>query len=147
MKKLNHIVADLEYCKEIEKLGVKQKSLFYWSMAGQTPRVIHFEYEEKRVNDYYTDSTLDTVHKRTYYSAWTASELGEMLPYHYIVFGKLQFGEGYSCSISPSRNAKPEETVYKFGKTEADARAKMLIYLLKNNIISIISLEEVNKNI
>lgn len=120
MKPLNTIVADLEYCREIKELGVKQESLFYYSK----PYDIH---------SYDVFKTIQTGSSFPPISAWTASELFEMLPHDKLVY---YADEQYKCSIW-----KYEVQV---GKTPEEAMARMLIYLLKNNIIS---LEEVNKNI
>lgn len=66
-----------------------------------------------------------------HYSAYTVAELGEIL-------------SSYRQGIMPSWNANFDHGWYFKGhgytiheNTEADARAKMLIYLLENNLINI----------
>lgn len=129
MKPLNTIVADLEYCKELKELGVKQSGLFQWDIKRK-----RFYYEKPQGN-----IEIDNC------SAWTASELGEMLP----KFVEIQkYSWGYKFKIMSGNSNKlypPVDVLYAEDNSSlVNGMAKMLIYLLKNNIIS---LEEVNKNI
>lgn len=73
--------------------------------------------------------------------AFTVAELGEMLPPGYgshkvsdithVTEFQSTFDEAeYSCT-------SPYKEPYQVAKTEADARAKMLIYLIENKLISV----------
>lgn len=117
--KLESQVTSLELSKRLKELGVKQESLFYWTKP-------HYEdnlpfvcwYEEKFVNG---------TKNWEQYSAFTVAELGEKLegltmPY------QVKNAGGYWYLNIPQ--------IHEMGvKTEADARAKMLVYLLENNLI------------
>jgi len=121
--KLEDQVCSLELAKKLKGFGVKQDSYFYWTktVAGKRWKVFtvdylkHFhKYEEER------------------YSAFTVAELGEMLP-DYCDFTQKHTNVNtkevwYRCYY--------EGTNFWFDeKTEAEARAKMLIYLLETGFI------------
>lgn len=137
--KLENQVASLELAKRLKELGVKQESLWYWLKAYSDDR--YHVVLEGGFNKFNKDD----------YSAFTVAELGEMLPntidinetettkwhgstysnLHTIALLELHKGDieysaigmkRYFCSVS--------------GDTEADARAKMLIYLIENKLIT-----------
>lgn len=127
--KLEQQVCSLELAKKLEELGVKQESFFYWHHC--------FAYKtDDRIEQYKPEQSNDWE----FYSAFTVAELGEMLP------RKLEM---MVWNLSHTR--KNKETVYlsQTGRhcwyandvdggqadTEADARAKVLIYLLENKLI------------
>lgn len=132
-------VVSLELAKRLKELNCPQESLFYWSDS-----------------DIYTDEKVWCVNYRAkvtkrngepleWYSAYTVAELGEMLPQIEIegvtyVPLSYQFAgkDGYECDLlTLNLTKKPEIYTSTIGTTEADARAKMLIYLIENNLIDI----------
>lgn len=127
--KLEQQVCSLELAKKLKELGVKQDSLFYWCGSHSNPDApweIHnwkVYNSEFRFRYYQSDDPV---------SAFTVAELGEMLPYR---------GSIYSEPVSEDNESK--EWICIYGKTitkadtEADARAKMLIYLVENNLITL----------
>ncbi len=126
--KLEQQVTSLELSKRLKELGVKQESLFYWSENGNL-------ITEEEYNNFvdWVDSVgkPDNYSVEQHYSAYTVAELGEIL-------------SSYQQGIMPSWNANFDHGWYFKGhgytiheKTEADARAKMLIYLLEHNLINI----------
>ena len=121
--KLENQVVSLEYAKKLKEFGVKQESLFYWSL-GDDRNTYEVKYQ----------SYVSEVNEAPvgYYSAFTVAELGEMLPagalgVYLNIFKNVDKGwlVGYGL----------EKTIE--ADTEADARAKMLIYLLENKIITL----------
>lgn len=117
--KLEDQVCSLELAKQLKELGVKQDSYFKWEeRSGGHVELFH-------------SKATSCAHE--YYSAFTLAELGEMLP----------------AGMSPN---KSENNVYYFTigeklfgcKNEAKARAKILIYLIENNIIKV---EDINNAI
>lgn len=119
-------VVSLELAKKLKELGVKQESCFYW-LRG------HIWYEK---NIPKTESQQ--------FSAFTVAELGEMLP----VVVKVKNKNYFITPTHPDSTIKEywyggynsfdktEELFYTHGNnTEADARAKCLIYLIENNLI------------
>lgn len=117
-------VCSLELSKRLRELGVKQESVFYW--IGKTLCLYNIlEVEMAKIGGV-----------RDFYSAFTVAELGEMLPHVNQILDAGMFGcdkleDGWECSFS-SLNERREFLC----KTEADARANALIYLLENKLIS-----------
>lgn len=114
--KLEQQVVSLELAKRLKELGVKQESLFYWQGADKNGYIINFE---KDLFEYDCEK----------YSAFTVAELGEMLmPLIPVPINKKW--------QAPSPKDQTIRIVgYLKDTTEADARAKMLIYLLENNLL------------
>ena len=135
--KLKDQVVSLEYAKKLKELGFEQDSCFYFvhESAGWGPGDKWHVYPK----NYSFRSSCLQVGKDAGISAFLTSELGEMLP----VFIKPKFKE-YRLVIKNWRNNKwtaeyrsikdfpKKETT---DKTEANARAKMLIYLKENKLI------------
>jgi len=151
---LSQQVTSLELSKRLKELGVKQVSLFYWYDTTSEGGV---EVEPKYNNDvlgYHIEK-----YPQLYHSAFTVSELGEMLPkliknkYH-LALGFLG-GKGTSIPSETLwfvgyREIITQETenahygdylqidrhiAHTSGIREVDARAKMLIYLLEQKLI------------
>lgn len=110
-------VTSLELSKRLKELGVEQESLFWW---------VNYDYP-LGVRDDLWNVQGNHVGYKEYYSAFTVAELGEMLP-EGIRSSKYQ--RKWICKKGHTRN-----TYYEYADTEADARAKMLIYLLENKLI------------
>ena len=129
--KLENQVCSLKLAQKLKKLGMKQKSLFYW---------IKFLGNDECVW-YYSPAYLDHQNDKETISAFTVAELGEMLPvkaqdvYHEILTTKEGSEYGWTCAI---HNVVSGKYYKKFvANTEADARAKMLIYLLENGLVTL----------
>ena len=135
--KLEEQVTSLELSKKLKKLGVKQLSEFYW----RVPVV-----EDKPQKGWFVTGFIDPnfdygccggKHKDT--SAFTVSELGDILPKNIISFFRRDNDE-WVCNLHYLSECADENGDYKhYGKqitdkTEADSRAKMLIYLLENKL-------------
>lgn len=145
--KLEQQVCSLDLAKQLKELGVKQESLFYWLVVIDNyyiePEIVRGKPEHK--NGYYQKNEKDPW-QEIGYSAFTVAELGEMLPERITIDGEYAFIScpyyesplGYRCWIEPVRGApsaiQPGDNEPSL-KTEADARAKMLIYLLENNLL------------
>lgn len=119
-------VASLELSKKLKELGVKQESLFVWvtDTRKQKPHFIKLEG---------SPSTIIMSGYVSKVSAFTVAELGELI---------VETGHG----MMPNYSNQLEKGWYRFiltrqkqifATTEADARAKMLIYLLENKLITI----------
>ena len=115
-------VINLELSQEMEELGAEQDSLFSWMVYKNKPS--HMELTKWARNDYGGIGIKD----RELYAAFTVAELGEMLPTFYTSW---HTAGTWACG---------DEVVKRGGKvtmakTEADARAKMWIYLKKEGMI------------
>ena len=128
-------VCSLELSKKLKKLGVPQESVFYW-------RDGKIEYEP------FIDSSLCKV-----YSAFTVAELGEMLPISFIKKGEKyayainiiidrnpsgarEFRINYFNMSEDEKEAKVLPNNFIYSENEANARAKMLCYLLENKLMN-----------
>lgn len=113
--KLEDQVCSLPLAKRLKELGVSEDSLFVWQGAGEDWEVMSREHSGSNI------------------AAFTVAELGEMLP-----GGTESFRD--SDEVNPeywTRLKDEEENPDHRAKTEADARAKTLIYLLENNLITL----------
>lgn len=132
-------LVNLVLSEKLKKLGVPQDSQFYWTNPGmQNGMFLVFGQEQD-----------DDV------SAFGVAELGEMLPYHLPKkdpHENLKSLEFYCASWEKKSESRwgtgtwGIQYVEDLGQkcfhfeeadTEADARAKMLIYLLENKLIII----------
>ena len=109
-------VASLDLCKRLKELGVKQESLFYWSFHKAAKPELKL-----------SDALREKTHWEDF-AAFTVAELGEMLPP--MTPSKLADTSvnerRWSCGMYPDDFR---------AKTEADARAAMLIYLIEQGLV------------
>lgn len=126
-------VSSLELSKRLKELGVKQESVFKYCGG-------HTDYHDSDEGVFELCPNTDLLDDDEYchtaemtceftISAFTVAELGEMLPKNLpwtSITGYLQ--RSWSCEITNHREG---------ADTEADARAKMLIYLLENNLLTL----------
>lgn len=125
---LENQVTSLEISKRLKNLNVKQKSLFYWEEAVTKSEGMEYAgviFGENKANQYSTGV----------YSAFTVAELGEILSRRYE-------RNAISAESSEVPICLGDEWVwYRDGEyilsdsNEANARGKMLIYLLENNLL------------
>jgi hypothetical protein len=119
--KLENQVTNLELSKKLKELGVKQESLFWWvGSKNDEWFVMSLRSDEKDL------MVGGKEGRKEGYSAFTVAELGEMLP--------KQFGT--------TKDHQDRWYVYnrigyeeQYADTEANARAKMLIYLIENKLM------------
>ena len=124
--KLEDQVCSLESAKRLKELGCKQESLWYWQhpwedYCGNPPVDLGFQVDKFILVDYYHMSFRVEP-----FSAFTCAELGEMLPTQYY---STQMHKKSSWSCSP---LFPDKGYVIEADTEAEARAKMLVYLREN---------------
>lgn len=148
--KLEQQVVSLDLAKRLKELGVKQESYF-----------IYYPHHAKvaTANRYFLQSIYDSNYdeglwpKKYAISAFTVAELGEMLPWMVQTDNGLMYfseltkngptpavGKEWEISYTtPDGDGGHDEVLQEFvasADTEADARAKMLIYLLENKLIT-----------
>lgn len=131
--KLEQQVTSLELSKRLKELGVKQESYFYHWNTG-----IDFEIISRIGLAIVGDKEIPEN-----YSAFTVAELGEFLPF------RFSHGER-NCYLECTKTSDNQwNIIYRYrmregmvqecgttATTEADAHAKMLIYLLENNLLA-----------
>lgn len=149
--KLENQVASLELCEKLKELGVKQVlKNGDWAWVGDKLHLAHNDNGTNWFlgNDYTTFFPLENEDTESHYynkpseycKAFTVAELGEMLPYEINLYCLMSFKTKryWSCRYE---NLQGDELVDVdiediTATTEADARAKMLIYLLENNLLT-----------
>lgn len=118
--KIENQVTSLELSKKLKELGVKQESAFYW----------YFSIDDNKWK--ITDNELLKDERWEWCFAFTVAELGEMLPKHCKSFQAYNTKKNNKWWCEYSQYGVIDT---KYAETEANARAKMLIYLLENNLI------------
>jgi len=137
---LSSQVVSLELAQKLNELGVKQESLYYWHESYRgSPMSLVTE----------AQCAVDAIRNQTdseRISAFTVAELGEMLP------GRSKRFDTINCALRLDQTIGSMHRVFYFdedkgvftgilheeyGDTEADARAKMLIYLIEQKLITV----------
>src|SRR5213080_1394008 len=117
--RLEEQVTSLELAKKLKELGVPQESLYYWYTS---------EFGEPHIEHKPSNNVRDWESV----SAFTVAELGEMLPqFHTSTSKNMHTGEKYLCEFWKDGSRQH----YTWATTEADARAKLLIYLFEHNLM------------
>jgi len=118
--KLEDQACSFELAKKLKELGVKQDSYFCWIISENANRFVIQKDE------------LDGT-QAFEWSAFTVAELGEMLPNGICSF-KGNVGWRWECTADLNGDGYITSSG---GETEADVRAKMLIYLLENRLMEL----------
>lgn len=123
--KLEDQVCSLELAKKLKELGVKQDGLFTWYEWNGSYIVRFVDWSPE-------------ISGQMPYSAFSSAELGEILPNNinerYLTCHTCS-RNGWWASYSDGRE-EHDITVF-WGNSEANARAKMLIHLLENQMVKI----------
>ena len=111
-------VCSLDLARKLKELGVKQESLFYYQgQQKEFDKGFGYILELGKVLNW---------KGAVFLSAFTVAELGEMI--YPIFFSGISKRSDGTWGI--------ESEHYEVRTTEADARAKVLIYLIENKLIS-----------
>lgn len=137
-------VTSREISEKMCKLGFRQESFLWWEQeeTPSNPNMQRHEVSQEfmpfELKYGCQPSKLNCSHTFKEYSAYSCSELGEMLPEN---FNTLKTdGEWFClandfCEVAPYDDYEiPHE---ESADTEADARGLMLIYLAENGLIQI----------
>ena len=130
-------VTSLDLSKRLKELGVKQESLFWW--AEYRHGHLHPDWKWQVTDSLYEG---DYDHYRNAVSAFTVAELGEMLPASRALSGNRWFeywkyDDAWGIQLQTQVRDAMQTLWSVLEPTEADARAKMLIYLLENKLITL----------
>lgn len=134
--KLEEQLCSLDLAKRLKKLGVKQESTFWYEQDKEAGRNVWSKDWRLAFNNY--SKPYDDKH---ICSAFSVAELGDMLPIKIATGHRGISSDLLGITKGTWENGDRWQVMYydeKFfnAPTEADARARMLIYLLKNNLIS-----------
>lgn len=144
---LEQQVVSLELSKKLKELGVPQDSLFYWWATDI--EIDGLTWWEVGAKEPKRGKAVRRLEDRQPVSAFSVAELGEMLPNkigdgYWIITGKDK--DGWFCAYNKPQGGKANYIHLVSEETEADARAKMLIWLVENRYLdfknSVISLED-----
>ncbi|MFP5263717.1 MAG: hypothetical protein ACLGJB_17695 [Blastocatellia bacterium] len=140
---LEQQVVSLELAKKLKELGVKQESLFWWyERKNQRNEGTNWQVSNNADHRIWPEDFLTVA------SAFTVAELGEMLheplrssddmmnmyyPNCFITY----FKEPDKHWVIGDKYPLAKAQWIDYGTTEADARAKMLIYLVENKLIQL----------
>jgi hypothetical protein len=129
--KLENQCVSLEIAKRLKELGCTQESLFYWHNVDVMPSIICKHWHPERSGDFWI-------------SAYTVAELGEILPGQFRKYNQqIQLYREYFINhakvgdvwLTDCVNEASNTSLKTFKcETEANARGRMLIYLLENKI-------------
>ena len=122
----NWQLVNLELSKKIKELGVKQESIWWWCKFKEYSKCdgVHLGYSWGLSMGKLTKKDCDDVEE--YISAFTVAELGKMLPNWY----ETHTVDKPNLWVCQPRGLDPDEhPMMTEADTEANARAKMLIYL------------------
>jgi len=157
--RLKDQVTSLELSKKLKELGVKQESYFYWvyrparkksklnclggtkesyTIQDLTPKW-HKKCQTNGILKGASKEYMNWIKSFQFYSAFTVAELGEMLPKQYIPRkGKrvMDNEDKWLVEISIPNKNSPDTYYSECFDTEANARAKFLIYLLENKSLN-----------
>lgn len=122
---LENQVSSLELSQKLKELGAPQDSLFYIN---------------RQTSDIYDRHSKELLGKSVYnetawFSAYTVAELGEMLPKKYKQLKHYYDDIGNKWVSRFDYGISPTGKHMEYAKTEADCRAKMLIYLIENGLL------------
>lgn len=138
-------VCSLELAKRLKELGIKRDSLFYYQ---NNPYNDGQDCMDFMISECFTRERSNAIinsecenDNNPKYAAFTSTELGEMLPS--IGYGKLNRNNKWVCNYSHTVNPHKKD-YYIEDESEANARAKMLIHLIENNLIKV---EDINNAI
>ena len=156
--KLENQVCSLDQGKILKELGVQGEALFSWfgnekilnldrNDDGMELNTWVFVSSTVPVNNMQEEHRYDISQETPICPAFTVAELGVMLPstmpYEEHIIMRMDSGpwienNGYSCGyIEVMADYDMGAYIYsKSGKTEAQARAAMLIYLLEEGLIT-----------
>ena len=130
---LSDQVVSLELAKKMNWLGFNQESVWWWNgtKCGIGGQIVGLEPMKWILSKRIKGSAIDN------YSAFTVAELGEMLPDEVkCTVGTAKLGTNCKDFVYYYKQAPHIAICYdEVGDTEANARAKMLIYLKENKLL------------
>lgn len=125
-------VCNLDLSKQLHELGVRVESIFVHIIEdGGNHRLVCLFQEFKYLQIRYAET----------YPAYTVSELGLMLPDEFISLKSCE--EWLAFEVFSSPDGSLVEIPYCDSKTEADCRAKALIYCIENGLVKV---EDINND-
>lgn len=134
--KLENQVTSLELSQKLKELGVKQNSIFNWYYRSGFEEPHHHQVLSTRESMHHGDDLNVNC------SAFTVAELGNLLPSYILINGLPKFlycwkDDAGAWRIHYAQWGEMTDFFVDKCETEADARAKCLIYLIENKLIDL----------
>lgn len=122
---LSDICVSLELAKQLKEAGYPQESVLRWHYygSGKEWAVVQSGFSDLLINHAQKHSRLENAKESKWIAAPTAAEIGE----------QLRCGDFEMPYMFDSQWAQLKYGILK--KTEANARAKMWLYLKQNNLL------------
>ena len=138
--KIEEQVVSLELAKELKELGYPQNG-YWWRAWTKAEKYI-------LVDEVWKNAPI--IEQGRLIAAPTVAELGEILPFYLVDIGELTIKKnyrrdkltGWNCRYEKTINENKESLPVICGDTLANAMAKMLIYLIKENLITVEEVQE-----
>ena len=128
---LSKQVISLELAKKLKELGVKQESLWWWIMTNITTSGYDIiSKHNKEFQNYQAPYILICA-------TFTVAELGKMLPHYYITLCKGDVWSCYTANYTTDLKYLALDHLGIADKSEANARAKMLCWLIENKKLEV----------
>lgn len=139
--KIENQVCTLEQAKKLKELDVRPYSMWVWVppfpvFNSETRLVLIGEFQNALKSSILSEEAKKLVDS---YPAFTVAELGVMLP-NYYESHKGAMDDTWYCVMLEGGDGE----YFAIEKTESEARADVLIYLLENNLTTA---EEVNQRL
>jgi len=136
--KIEKQITSVEISKKLKELGMIQDSIFYWWKLMEVDKdftLVNPSLDRRTVQSY-----IDAYPTAEMYSAFTVSELGEILPINYYTM-RNNWGEWTPCFDDKAVDLnKAPAYISNAGINEVDLRGKMIIHLIGTGNISFINL-------
>jgi hypothetical protein len=130
--KMEQQVCSLELAKRLKELGITTHSEFWWIKEKHHDTTCLTWYADNEyidVIDYFRYESMDVY---DIFPAFTVAELGEMLPRYCELTFRNRADDRKQIRWNCDNQFNETEEA-----TEADARAKLLIYLIENKLITL----------
>lgn len=131
-------VCSLGLAKRLKELSVKQQSLFWWLEGHNTDEYFLYPNDPFFPHEGWQEPQEDK--RGGGYSAFTVAELGDI--YKHLSRGDFNYISQYIPEEKRWMAWESEDGIYENGDfiyadSEANARAKMLIYLIENKLVEL----------
>lgn len=130
------MVCNMKLAKQLKDMGIRQDSMFYWIPVQRTGTLVYARcilddtFQIQTYVDLENLQNIEPHYKYGTYAAFTSEEIARKIP-HGLTHTKRHANKFYVYFL----DSQGEIVNYEDDETEANARAKMLITLTKNNFI------------
>lgn len=129
--KLENQITSLELSRQLKEAGVETDTHFYWC------EFTYYNDERELITDWVLKDKKQQIKEvGLCFSAFTCSELGELLPISHLVFTRTVGRHKIIIRNIGKYKLQQKSGIYFFADTEVECRGKMLLYLVQNKLIN-----------